>query len=319
MSIGPLMIDIAGLILTDEDRVLLNQPAVGGLILFARNYSNPQQLSALIAEIRATRSQPILIAVDQEGGRVQRFRDGFTCLPPAAWHGENYQAQPTAAIIQCEQHGKIMATELRNVGVDFSFAPVLDIGCGPSQVIGDRAFAGDPSTIAELAIAWMRGVHSVGMAAVGKHFPGHGAVQADSHQELPIDQRSLETILQHDLIPFEKLIAAGLDAIMPAHVLYPEIDSLPAGFSTIWLKEILRNQLNFKGVIFSDDLSMGAAQIAGGYGARAVAALNAGCDMVLACNNRAGALEVAATLANYTDTVAQQRLEQMLGTMRAIL
>jgi len=312
MSIGPLMIDIEGLSLTSPDRALLNQPAVGGLILFARNYANPQQLSELTSAIRKARDKPILIAVDQEGGRVQRFRDGFTCLPPAAWHGQIYEVQPLEAIQQCERHGQIMATELRNVGVDFSFAPVLDIGCGPSKVIGDRAFAGTPQMVTALATAWVRGVHSVGMAAVGKHFPGHGAVQADSHQELPVDQRSLETILQADLIPFINLIHAKLDAVMPAHVLYPQIDNLPAGFSSLWLKDILRNRLNFQGVIFSDDLSMGAAQIAGGYGARAIAALNAGCDMVLACNNRAGALEVAATLANYVDIAAQQRLLQML-------
>jgi beta-N-acetylhexosaminidase len=311
MSIGSLMIDIQGLILTDEDKILLKAPAVGGIILFTRNYSNPQQLKELTTAIRRARTQPILIAVDQEGGRVQRFKDSFTCLPPAAWYGQNYQLQSTEMLLQCEHNATIMATELRNVGIDFSFAPVLDIGCGPSQVIGDRAFSGDPQTVTTLATAWMRGVHAVGMAAVGKHFPGHGAVHADSHQELPVDERTLETILHVDLIPFINLIQAGLDAIMPAHVLYPKIDRLPAGFSSRWLKEILRNDLHFQGVIFSDDLSMGAAQIAGGYGARALAALNAGCDMVLACNNRAGALEVAETLANYNNIATQKRLSQL--------
>lgn len=308
MSIAPLMLDIESTSLTAADRELLNHPAVGGVIFFARNFVSPQQLAELVAAIRHTRNQPLLIAVDQEGGRVQRFKDGFTCLPPAAWHGQNYQLQATEALSQCENTAVLMATELRQVGIDFSFAPVLDVDCGGSRVIGDRAFAQDPHTVAALARAWMRGVHAVGMAAVGKHFPGHGAVVADSHLELPIDARPLDAIWQTDLIPFAELIPAGLDAIMPAHVLYPQVDNLPAGFSPRWLKDILRTHLNFHGVIFSDDLSMGAAQIAGGYAARATAALAAGCDMVLACNNRAGAWEVAESLIDYVDVAAQQRL-----------
>lgn len=309
MSIGPLMLDIEGSALTVADLEILTHPAVGGLIFFARNYRSPQQIAELVLTIRQARNQrPLLIAVDQEGGRVQRFKDGFTCLPPAAWHGQNYQVQQEVALEQCEKTAVTMAKELRQVGIDFSFAPVLDVDCGSSRVIGDRALSQDPLTVTALATAWLRGVHTVGMAAVGKHFPGHGAVEADSHLELPVDNRSLETIWQKDLVPFAQLIAAGLDAVMPAHVLYPQIDSLPAGFSTLWLKDILRTRLNFQGVIFSDDLSMGAAQIAGGYGARATAALDAGCDMVLACNNRAGAWEVAKTLANYTNSASQNRL-----------
>jgi len=311
MSIGPLMVDLEGLELTPEERGLLRQPAVGGVILFARNFQSPQQLTALTGEIRRVRDPHLLIAVDQEGGRVQRFRDGFTPLPPAAWYGHRYRERPAEARRVCERAGWLMAAELRCVGVDFSFAPVLDLDRGVSQVIGDRAFADRPQVVAELAQAWMRGVHAAGMPAVGKHFPGHGAVRADSHLELPTDERPLAELLMEDLVPFERLIGAGLEAIMPAHVLYPQVDDRPAGFSARWLRDILRTRLGFQGIIFSDDLSMGAAQVAGGYGERARAALAAGCDMVLACNNRAGALEVAEALADYDDPAAHLRMLHM--------
>lgn len=311
MSIGPLMVDLEGLTLTQEDEILLSNKLVGGVILFARNFKSPPQLIDLISAIRHIRNTDFLIAVDQEGGRVQRFKDGFTSLPPAAWYGRSFEHNPEQALRLCEEGGWLMATELRSVDVDFSFAPVLDLGYGPGQVIGNRAFAGEALVVAKLTAAWMRGVKSAGMANVGKHFPGHGAVQADSHLELPIDERPFEMLLEADLIPFEYAIKAGLDAIMPAHVLYTQIDTNPAGFSKLWLETILRSKLGFQGVIFSDDLSMGAAQVAGGYSARAQAALAAGCDMILACNNRPGVLEIVEALADYTNPTSQQRLLRM--------
>jgi beta-N-acetylhexosaminidase len=311
MSIGPLMVDLEGEVLSEEDRGLLHLPAVGGVILFARNYSSPEQLAALTGEIRRLRKPPLLIAVDQEGGRVQRFREGFTRLPPASWYGQLYRQQPPEARRACELAGWLMAAELRCVGVDFSFAPVLDLDLGLSQVIGDRAFAERPHVVADLGLAWMRGVHAAGMPAVGKHFPGHGGVRADSHQELPVDPRGLGELLMEDLMPFERLIQGGLEAVMPAHVRYPRVDEHPAGFSPIWLREVLRRRLGFQGAIFSDDLSMGAAAMAGGYLERARAALAAGCDMILACNNRDGAWEVAEGLADHADPAAHLRMLRM--------
>jgi len=297
--------------LTPGERELLRQPVVGGVILFARNFQSPQQVATLTGEIHRVRDSHLLIAVDQEGGRVQRFRHGFTRLPPAAWYGRQYRERSAEACRLCELGGWLMAAELRCVGVDFSFAPVLDLDLGVSEVIGDRAFADRPQVVAELAQAWMRGVHAAGMPAVGKHFPDHGGVCADSHIELPTDNRPLAELLMEDLIPFQRLIDAGLEAIMPAHVLYSRVDDRPAGFSAHWLRDILRDRLGFQGVIFSDDLSMGAAQVAGGYGERARVALAAGCDMVLACNNPVGALEVAEALADYEDPAAHLRLSQM--------
>lgn len=311
MSIGPLMLDLEGLELTFEEQELLRHPKVGGVILFARNFVSAEQLSRLTTAIRDLREPHLLIAVDQEGGRVQRFREDFTRLPPAAWFGEQYRKNAAQARELCELAGWLMAAELRSVGVDFSFAPVLDVDVGLSNVIGDRAFAQKPLPVADLAQAWMRGVHSAGMAVVGKHFPGHGKIQADSHLELPVDQRRLEDLEMEDLIPFERLINGGMEAIMPAHVVYPRIDARPAGFSPFWLKEVLRRRLGFQGVIFSDDLSMEAATAGGGYGERALAALAAGCDMVLACNNRPGALQVLDALQGYEDPVGHLRMLRM--------
>ena len=294
MSLGSIMVDCAGTALTAEDRNLLRQPAVAGVILLPRNYADPAQLTALTAEIAALREPALLIAVDQEGGRVQRCRDGFTRLPAAAHFGQIYAHDPQAALAQCESAGWVMAAELRAVGVDFSFAPVLDVECGISQVIGDRGFADHPTAVSALATAWRRGVQRAGMIAVGKHFPGHGSVAADSHLALPIDDRPLLALTQHDLLPFQHLIAHGLEAVMPAHVVYPQIDAQPAGFSAVWLREILRNQLNFQGIIFSDDLNMAAANAGGDYVARAQAAAAAGCDLLLICNNRPAAAQIVA-------------------------
>lgn len=313
MSLGPIMLDLEGTGLTAEDREILCHPAVGGVILFARNFESPDQVAALSAEIHRLREPRLLIAVDQEGGRVQRFREGFTRLPAAARFGERARRQPAQARRAAETVGWLMAAELLAVGVDFSFAPVLDLDRGVSRVIGDRALSGNVDTLCELAEAWVRGVHAAGMAAVGKHFPGHGSVEADSHTELPADGRPFGDIELADLVPFERLIGHGLDAIMPAHVLYPQIDAHPAGFSSFWLRRILRERLEFQGLIFSDDLNMAAAAAAGGFAERAQAAMAAGCDLLLVCNNRSGALEVIDSLGDRDDPTMHLRCLRMHG------
>jgi len=306
------MLDLEGTELTSAEREMLLHPAAGGVILFSRNFQSPTQVHRLISEIHELRNPALLIAVDQEGGRVQRFREGFTRLPPAAWFGQLYEANKQHAHdVACET-GWLMATELRSVGVDFSFAPVLDLGGDLSQVIGDRAFSHKPAAIVELAQAWRRGVNEAGMVAVGKHFPGHGGVREDSHHELPVDRRSMDEIMA-DLLPFERMISYGLEAVMPAHVIYEQVAPELAGFSPYWLKDVLRDRFRFQGAIFSDDLSMAAADSAGGYGDRALAALAAGCDMVLVCNNPQGAAQVLDTLKSYKDPVAQMRLMRMHG------
>ncbi len=307
------MLDIEGQALTAEDRERLRHPLTGGVILFSRNYESPEQVEALVTEIHALRDPQLLVAVDHEGGRVQRFRDGFTRLPPVRKLGEAYDEHPKRALRLAEASGWLMAAELRAVGVDFSFAPVLDLDRGVSAIIGDRAFHTDPEAVADLAHAYMRGMTRAGMAATGKHFPGHGAVEADSHLALPVDGRSLADILAEDVLPFERMIHFGLAGIMPAHVVYPKVDSRPAGFSSRWLKEILRGQLGFQGVIFSDDLSMEGAKGVGGVVARAKAALSAGCDMVLVCNDTAAANELLDGLGPHDDPVASLRLVRLHG------
>ncbi|HHO59974.1 MAG TPA: beta-N-acetylhexosaminidase [Thiotrichales bacterium] len=313
MSLGPLMIDLVGAQISDVEKTLLLKPEVGGVILFTRNYESPQQLTQLVTEIHALRSPPLLVAVDHEGGRVQRFREGFTVLPPAAAYETLFKHDENRGREMATLAGWLMAVELRAVGIDFSFAPVLDLAHGVSGVIGDRAFARNPGTVATLAYAFMHGMLSAGMQAVGKHFPGHGAVVEDSHIAMPVDHRDLETILAHDVIPFERMIENGLAGIMPAHVIYDKVDSKPAGYSDYWLNTILRGQLKFQGVIFSDDLSMEAAGIAGGYGERAQAALSAGCDMALVCNHTEGAMAAAEHLKGYLNPTSQVRLMRMHG------
>lgn len=312
MPLGPVMLDIEGHELTTEERQLLKLPQVGGVILFTRNYQNPKQLTELVTEIRQCRN-PLLIAVDQEGGRVQRFREGFTELPPLSVFGELYQHDPEKSLQLAESTAWLMASELLAIGVDLSFAPVLDINIGVSSVIGNRSFSNNIDIIKALAIRYVQGMHRAGMAAVGKHFPGHGSVAADSHIDMPIDERPLETIEQLDLQPFAELAKANIDAFMPAHVIYQQIDKLPACFSSRWLQEILREQLGFNGVVFSDDLCMAGADCIGNYPQRAQQALQAGCDMVLVCNNRPAALEVLDAVANYSNPQAEQRLLTMLG------
>lgn len=283
--LGPLMVDVEGLVLTASDRELLRHPLVGAVILFARNYDSPQQLRELTSAIRAVRSPSLLIAVDQEGGRVQRFQTGFTRLPAARLLGTLYETAPERAVECAEQVGLIMAAELRAHGVDISFAPVLDLDYGRSAVIGNRAFHRDPRIVGVLAARLARGMRLGGMAAIGKHFPGHGYAEADSHHEVPRDDRTLDEIMKADIDPYRVVIAAGLAGVMPAHVIYTSVDpAAPAGFSSGWIQGILRARLGFRGLVFSDDLSMEGASVAGGIVDRARAAFTAGCDMVLVCN-----------------------------------
>jgi beta-N-acetylhexosaminidase len=276
---GPLMIDITGLELTAGDRERLVHPKVGGLILFARNYASPEQLSKLSAEVHALRSPPLLIAIDHEGGRVQRCRDGFTRLPAMRRLGELWERDPRQALASAWDIGYVLAAELRLSGIDLSFTPVLDLDRGRSSVIGNRSFHRDPHAVVRLAGQLIDGLHAAGMKACGKHFPGHGWVEADSHVAIPVDDRPLAEI-EEDMRPFRELL---LDAVMPAHVIYPRVDFRPAGFSPVWLAK-LRNEFGFKGVIFSDDLSMEGASVAGGIVERVSAAWDAGCDMLLVCN-----------------------------------
>ncbi len=311
---GQVMLDVEGIVLTDADRERLAHPATGGVILFSRNYASHDQVADLVADIREASPDPLLIAVDHEGGRVQRFREGFTHIPPMAWLGERYDVSPEEALDASEMLGWLMATELREVDIDFSFAPVLDLGLGVCDVIGDRAFHRDPDVIAKLARRFMQGMHDAGMSAVGKHFPGHGAVVEDSHVALPIDQRDLEVILEEDVRPFAKLITLGLDAIMPAHVIYTDADPHAAGFSSFWLREVLRDRLGFEGVIFSDDLTMAAAESAGSYRDRARAAIDAGCDMVLVCNDPDAADEVLEAMENVVSEESLLRMASMAGS-----
>jgi beta-N-acetylhexosaminidase len=313
MSHGPLMLDVEGLKLSSADRERLAHPAAGGIILFARNYESPEQVRALIEDIHKAGSTSLLIAVDQEGGRVQRFRHGFSALPAAHKFGDLYTRNHQKARQAAVEIGWLMAAELRTVGVDFSFAPVLDLETDISKVIGDRAFSAKPGVIGELAYAWSSGAREAGMPSVGKHFPGHGCVEADSHHELPVDDREFSDIWGNDLIPFQHLINNGLEGLMPAHVIYSSCDSKPAGYSRFWIQDVLRKRLGYKGCIFSDDLSMAAADVAGSYPERARAALEAGCDMVLVCNNQQAAEQVLDELKDYQDPVAQSRLVRMHG------
>lgn len=313
--IGRLMFDIEGLTLSDEDKAMLAEPELGGLILFARNYESVEQVSELIRSIRAIKPQ-CLIAVDHEGGRVQRFKTSFTHLPAMAKLGTLYESQPDAAIKLSRECGWLMAAELRCVDVDFSFAPVLDRDYGISAVIGDRSFSSNPEIIIRLAQAFTEGMREAGMSATGKHFPGHGGVAADSHIDIPVDSRDAMQLFEQDMAIFSVLIEAGLEAIMPAHVIYSAVDPQPAGFSSYWLHDVLRQKLGFDGVIFSDDLSMEGATTAGSFVQRAEAALSAGCDMVLVCNHRNGAKEVLDWLREQGEP-ASSRIESRLRSMLA--
>lgn len=313
MSLGPVMVDLRGPDLLEDERDMLLDPAVGGVILFARNYQSPEQVAALTAAIHALRHPRLLIAVDQEGGRVQRCREGFTRLPPAAAFGAIYDRDQRHGKHLAQQAGWLMAAEMRSVGVDLSFAPVLDLDYGVSSVIGDRAFHANPVAVADLAGSYIRGMRSAGMSATGKHFPGHGAVSVDSHLGLPVDERPLASIKSLDIEPYRRLFDHGLNAVMAAHVVYATVDSSPAGFSRVWLQDILRRELGFQGAIFSDDLTMEGAAVAGTPADRARSALQAGCDMVLVCNAPDTLPEVLEAARERVDPASYLRLTRMHG------
>ncbi|BBP43508.1 beta-hexosaminidase [Thiosulfativibrio zosterae] len=307
------MVDLAGTQLQPHEKVRLLDPLVAGVILFARNYESPQQIAELCETIHNLRHPRLLIGVDHEGGRVQRFKEGFTRIPPMGLLGKLYQQAPDKALDLAEKAGWLLATELLSVGVDFSFTPVVDLDYGDSRVIGDRAFHSDPIVVGKLAFRLMKGMREAGMAAVAKHFPGHGYIQADTHVEIAVDERSFEQIRLQDLQPFLKLIENGVDAIMPAHVRYPKVDDLPAGFSATWLKQVLRQQCHFEGVIVSDDLSMHAASAYGDVTQRVAMALNAGCDLALVCNSPQEAVQVLAQLKVSANPLSHARLIRLHG------
>ena len=288
--IGSVMLDVQGLELTAVEREVLRHPQTGGVIFFARNFAGSEQIQALVAQIRAVRPE-LILAVDQEGGRVQRFREGFVKIPPMKTLGDQFSHSPEKARQLAYEWGWLMATEVLSVGVDISFAPILDLDCGISQVIGNRSFHSEPEVAIALLGPFIKGMQDAGMAATGKHFPGHGAIAADSHVAIPVDTRSMADIEARDLKPFVAL-ASALQGIMPAHVIFSEVDDRPAGFSPVWLQEILRKKIGFRGVIFSDDLSMEGAGVAGSFADRAEAAISAGCDMVLVCNKPEAAIQV---------------------------
>jgi len=313
MALGPLMVGVAGVSLTQEEQEILRHPLIGGVILFTRNYQEPEQLRALVEAIHGLKESPLLVAVDHEGGRVQRFREGFVVLPPMRCLGHIHDKEPKKAKYFAQLMGWLMAAELRAVGVDLSFAPVLDLDCGTSEVIGDRAFHSDPEAVAKLAHAFMVGMDLAGMTAVGKHFPGHGTAAADSHLTVVTDDRSYEDIAAEDLIPFERMIHFGLAALMAAHVVYPRVDDKPAGFSRFWMHEVLRERLGFQGAIFSDDLGMAGAGTAGDIKRRAEAALEAGCDMLLLCNELAAIPSLLDHLERYRNPASQLRLARLHG------
>jgi beta-N-acetylhexosaminidase len=312
MSLGPFMVDLAGTSLTAADRELLAHPLVGSVLLFTRNYGDLRQLQALCAEIRAVRSPALLIAVDHEGGRVQRFRPGFSALPAARRMGQRFDQDPKQGLAMARALGWLMAAELLAAGLDFSFAPCVDLDYGLSEIIGDRALHARAAVVGQLAIAYAHGMRDAGMAATAKHFPGHGAVVADSHQALPVDRRELVD-LDADLLPYRRLIANGLSAVMVAHVLFPAVDPLPASFSHRWIAGVLRGELQFGGAVFADDLSMAGAAAVGDLTARAERALQAGCDVLPVCNDRAGVEGLLADFRSPVDPASRLRLVRMRG------
>jgi beta-N-acetylhexosaminidase len=317
MSLGPIMLDIEGTQLTIDDKRRLQHPLTGGVILFTRNYLSLRQLTELTTEIHSLRTPSLLIAVDHEGGRIQRFRKDFTRLPAMRELGIIWDEHPVRARHLAQLTGYVLAAELRACGVDLSFTPVLDIDHGQSSIIGNRAFHRKPQAIGGLAHSLMLGLKQGGMVAIGKHFPGHGYIQADSHIEIPVDKRTYADIEMDDLIPFRQMIDFGLTSIMPAHIIYPKVDSQPAGFSKVWLQEVLRTELGFDGCIFSDDLSMEGAAVAGDVVQRAEVAFNAGCDMVLVCNNPHAADKLLAELQWDISAISLARLARMRGRSHA--
>jgi beta-N-acetylhexosaminidase len=313
MSLGPLMIDLQGTAITAEERELMRHPLVGGVILFTRNYVDPQQLTEVVAGIHAMRSPPLIVAVDQEGGRVQRFIPGFSRLPPARLIGHAFDQDPKGGLELARRTGWLMAAELRAHGVDISFAPVVDLDYGVNEAIGTRAFHKRADVVGQLAVAYMHGMRDAGMAATAKHFPGHGAVVADSHHSLPVDRRELVDMAD-DLTPYRRLIANGLPSVMVAHIVFPALDTAPASLSSGWIRDVLRGELRFQGVVFADDLSMGGAAAAyGDVVARARKALEAGCDMLPVCNNRASVVALLDGLHVEPEPAARMRLVRLHG------
>jgi beta-N-acetylhexosaminidase len=309
MNLGPIMMDVSGLTLTQLEETQLAKPSIGGVILFSRNFESINQVKQLISSIRVVNPN-ILISVDHEGGRVQRFKEGFTHLPAMSKLGELYDKKPKKAIKYACSCGFILAYELLEIDVDFSFAPVLDMDYGNSSVIGDRAFHSNPDAIIKLAQALIKGMHRAGMKCVGKHFPGHGYVSLDSHLDLPIDDRPAKEVYQ-DMATFKGLVDEGLDAVMPAHVIYSKVDDKPAGFSNVWIQDILKSQLGFDGVVFSDDLSMQGALFIENIKDRVKISLDSGCDMVLICNHPEMLLEVIDQ-----DWGSNEKLQSMQGNRR---
>lgn len=314
MSLGPVMLDIDGIALSPADRELLRQPAVGGVILFARNYETPAQIADLVAEIRALRSPPLLVGVDHEGGRVQRFREGFSAIPSMRQIGLEFDRDTDQGLDVARQVGWLIASELRAANIDLCFAPCVDLDWGVSEIIGDRAFHASPDAVGQVAAAFCRGLRSAGMAAVAKHFPGHGAVIADSHLKLPVDRREYGLLLD-DMRPYEALANNGLVAgVMLAHIVYRELDDMPAGFSPYWIEQELRSRIGFGGAVFCDDLSMKATADYGTMPELASLALQSGCDMVLVCNDRSAALQAVQALNDYSNPLSLVRLARLHGT-----
>jgi beta-N-acetylhexosaminidase len=312
MTLGPVMVDLAGIALEPVERELLRHPLVGSVILFTRNYESPEQVARLTAEIHEIRTPPLLVAVDQEGGRVQRFRAGFTRLPALREVGRRYGVDRGAGLALARELGWLMAAELRSVGVDMSFAPCIDIDYGVSRAIGDRALHTDAAAVAELGVAYMLGMRDAGMAATGKHFPGHGAVAADSHVALPVDRREWPDI-ESDLQPYRRLIANGLPAVMVAHVVFPTVDEKPASLSRAWINGVLRGELGFQGAVFADDLSMAGAAAFGDIATRAGLAREAGCDVLPVCNDRQAVETLLESLRVAPDPVSRMRLVRLHG------
>jgi beta-N-acetylhexosaminidase len=316
VSLGPLMIDLAGTSITAEERELMRHPLVGGVILFTRNYVDPEQLTELVSGIHAVRNPSLIVAVDQEGGRVQRFQKGFTRLPPARLIGHAYDQDPKGGVELARRTGWLMASELRAHGVDISFAPVVDLDYGVNEAIGTRAFHKRAEVVGQLAVAYMSGMREAGMAATAKHFPGHGAVTADSHHVLPVDRRELVDMVD-DLSPYRRLIANGLPSVMVAHIVFPAVDAAPASLSSGWIRDVLRGESQFQGVVFADDLSMGGAAAAyGDVVARAEKALAAGCDMLPVCNNRASVIKLIEGLKVDPEPASRLRLVRLHGRER---
>ena len=305
-----MVVDVLGLALTEDDLARIRHPAAGAVILFARNYENPEQLAALTADIERQREPALPVCVDHEGGRVQRFKAGFTAIPSMRTLGRQWDRDRQKGRELATSIGYVIASELGAHGVDFSFAPVLDLDYGGSSVIGDRALHFDPTAVGALGACLVKGLANGGLAAVGKHFPGHGYAEADSHVAVPRDDRPFREIAKKDILPYKAAIEAGLAGVMPAHVIYPQVDAQPAGYSAHWLQEVLRKQLGFQGLVFSDDLSMEGAAVAGGPPERARAALAAGCDMVLLCNDPKGLDALLQSLAD-VPLANSERLERM--------